>query len=412
MFKSIACKRNFAAALSCLPLSAFCDAEAAPKYYSLFSDGKTSFDFRYRYEHVDVDSAIRDADASTLRSRLTFQSGVYQGLSFLGEFDDVTTIGDDDYNSTANGNTQYPVVADPEGTEVNQAYLNFKSGSASGSYGRQRILHGSQRFIGGVGWRQNEQTYDGLRAQVTTETGLAFDYAYVYNVNRIFGPDDGPAQPANHDGDSHFLLVDYKVSDAHSFSAFGYLMDIEENENYAAGKTSSNSSDTYGLEYRGNLGPALLKAAYATQSDAGESLLKYDTHYYLAEVAYKFESIKLSIGYEELGADNGVGFKTPYATLHKFQGWADKFLLTPIDGIEDVYFGITGGVGAVKLGAFYHDFAAESSSTDFGSEMDLVATWPANKNLSFQLKAARFESDEKSRYEDTNKLWLTVQLKM
>jgi hypothetical protein len=31
------------------------------------------------------------------------------------------------------------------------------------------------------------------------------------------------------------------------------------------------------------------------------------------------------------------GFTTPLATLHKFQGWADKFLTTPVNGLADLY---------------------------------------------------------------------------
>lgn len=399
-------------ALCSLPFMVSAEDGASQPIYSLFSDGKTSFDFRYRYENVGDDSTSKDAQASSLRSRLTFQSGTYQGFSFLTEFDDVTTLGDDHYNSTANGRTQYAVVADPEGTEVNQAYLSYTSGNAVASYGRQRILHANQRFIGGVGWRQNEQTYDGFLAQFKTDTGLAFDYAYVYNVNRIFGPDDGPVQPADHSGDNHFLRVDYKISEMHSLSAFGYALDIDQDSDYAPGKTIDNSSDTYGLEYSGKFGAATLKASYATQSDAGKSNLKYDADYFLMEAGYKFKHVNLSVGYEELGAKDGVGFKTPYATLHKFQGWADKFLVTPPDGIEDIYLGIVGAIGAVKLGAFYHDFSAESSSADFGSEIDFVATWPANENLSFQLKAASFTSDDNSRYRDTDKLWVTVQFKI
>ena len=39
---------------------------------------------------------------------------------------------------------------------------------------------------------------------------------------------------------------------------------------------------------------------------------------------------------------NGVkGFTTPLATLHKFQGWADKFLATPVNGIEDEYVNLS-----------------------------------------------------------------------
>ncbi len=379
-------------------------------FTSMFTDGKASFDFRYRYEYVDDDAFSRNAKASTLRSRLTFASATWQGVSFLAEFDDVTAIGDDDYNSTANGNTQYPVVADPEGTEVNQAWLKYSFDKASGSYGRQRILHGSQRFIGGVAWRQNEQTYDGFRALYKNDS-LTLDYAYVYNVNRIFGPDDGPVQPANLSGENHFARADWKFAEKHTITGFYYGLDVDEDPDYAAGKSVGNSSDTYGIEYSGAFGPVGAKAAWATQSDAADNPVSYDADYYMLEGAFSFSGLKASLGYEVLGAGDGVGFKTPYATLHKFQGWADKFLVTPADGIEDFYVGLTGKLGPVALGGFYHDFSAEDSSEDWGTEIDLVATWKYNKNWSFQLKYASFSSDSDA-YSDTDKAWLTVQFKI
>ena len=390
---------------------AFAEDNPATDFTSMFTDGKASFNFRYRYEYVDQDGFDRNAKASTLRSRLTFTSAAYNGFSFLTEFDDVTAIGSDDYNSTANGNTQYPVVADPEGTEVNQAWVKYATGGASGAYGRQRINHGNQRFIGGVGWRQNEQTYDGFRAKYEGNHGLTLDYAYVYNINRIFGPDDGPVQPANHRGDNHFLRGDWKFAENHSVAAFYYGLDIDEDFAYDPGKTVGNSSDTVGVEYSGKFGPVGAKAAYATQSDAGDSPLSYDADYYMLEGSFGFSGLKAIVGYEVLGADNGVGFKTPYATLHKFQGWADKFLTTPGDGIEDIYVGLTGKLGPVALGGYYHDFSAEDSSEDWGSEIDLVATWNYNKNWMFQLKYAAFSTDSDA-YTDTDKAWLTVNFKI
>lgn len=390
---------------------AFAQKSSPTDFTSMFTDGKTSFNFRYRYEYVDDDAKSRNAKASTLRSRLTFTSAQYKGFSFLTEFDDVTAIGDDDYNSTANGNVEYPVVADPEGTEVNQAWVKYAVGDASGAYGRQRILHGSQRFIGGVGWRQNEQTYDGFRALYKGDHGLTLDYAYVYNVNRIFGPDDSPVQPANHHGENHFARADWKFAEKHSITGFLYALDIDEDTDYAAGKTVGNSSDTYGLEYSGAFGPVTAKAAYAKQSDAGDSPLDYDADYYMLEGGFGYSGVKATLGYEVLGAGDGVGFKTPYATLHKFQGWADKFLITPGDGIEDLYVGLAGKLGPVKLAGIYHDFSAEDSSAEYGSEIDLVATWAYNKNWSFQLKYASFSSDSDA-YTDSDKAWITANFKI
>ncbi|TGD73011.1 hypothetical protein E4634_12050 [Mangrovimicrobium sediminis] len=400
------------AVLGALASPAFAE-DAAPSpttFTEMFTLGKASLDFRYRFEYVEQENIDKEAEASTLRSRLTFASAAYKGFSFLAEFDDVTAIGDDNYNSTSNGNTEYPVVADPEGTEVNQAWVKYAASGASGTYGRQRILHGSQRFVGGVGWRQNEQTYDGFRAMYSGG-GLTLDYAYVYNVNRIFGPDDGPVQPANLHGENHFLRGDFTFAEKHTITGFAYLLDINEAAGYPGGRSVGNSTDTYGVEYAGAIGPVSLKAAYATQSEAGDSPLSYDADYYMAEGGLTLGPVTATLGYELLGSDNGVGFKTPFATLHKFQGWADQFLVTPGDGIEDIYFGLAGAIGPVKLAGFYHDFAADASGGDYGTELDLVATYPVNSNLSLQLKYAGFSADSDA-YVDVDKVWMTVQFKI
>lgn len=374
----------------------------------MVTDGKVGLNLRYRYEYVDEDGFSDNAKASTLRSRLTFESASNRGFSFLTEFSNVSYIGDDDFNSTDNGNTQYPVVADPKGTEVNQAWLKYQWQELVGTYGRQRIVLGNQRFVGGVAWRQNEQTFDGYRAQWVSSFGLSADYAYVYNVNRIFGPDDSNAQPASWHGQNNFLRLDYKLLEHHTVTGFAYLLDIDDREAWSPNKSVNNSTDTYGLEYNGTFGPLTARVAYAWQSDAGDSQLEYDADYYVVEGTVPLYGITAQLGYEVLGSDNGVGFKTPLATLHKFQGWADKFLSTPANGIEDLYAGVSGDLGPVKLAAVWHDFQAEQGSNDYGSEIDLSATWPIDKVLSLQLKYANFNSDDSALYQDTQKAWLTV----
>lgn len=120
--------------------------------------------------------------------------------------------------------------------------------------------------------------------------------------------------------------------------------------------------------------------------------------------------VTLRLGHEALGTDNNVGFKTPLATLHKFQGWADKFLGTPADGIEDTYVSASTSLGKLKVMAVYHDFSAESGGEDLGSELDAVLTWPLMKQVTLQAKYAGFSSDNNSRYADTDKFWVTLQL--
>jgi hypothetical protein len=387
------------------------EQKTATSFEELVSEGTAAVDFRYRYETVDEDGFEDNAKGGTLRSRLTLTTAVLHGFSGQLEADNVSNVGPDDYNSTENGKTQYPVIADPEGTDLNQAWIQYKNDLLASKLGRQRILLGEERFVGGVGWRQNEQTYDGFRNRLTPLAGLAVDFSYVDKVHRIFGPDDG-VFPSELKGDNYFLRSDYAITENHKVAAFGYIIDVNDQSGYPAGKTVNMSSDTYGVTYSGKLFDTLtLAATYAGQSDGGDSQLHYDTDYYMAEVGVTVVGVTIKGAYEVLASDNDVGFQTPYATLHKFQGWADKFLVTPGAGIEDANVSIGGKLGPVALGATYHDFQAEFSSEDWGSEVDLVVTWPVLSYLSLQAKYANFNSDSDA-YQDTEKLWLTMQLKL
>ena len=195
-------------------------AVAAPSWADqplsdLFTQGKPILDARYRFENVDQNNDLRDANAQTLRTRAGFQSGQWYGLSGLLEVDNVSRIGDDAYNSTRNGQKEYAVVADPDGTEVNQALLRYDHKLGSAVLGRQRINLDNQRFIGSVAWRQNEQTFDGALTQLKPLDGLTLSYAYLDQVNTVFGPDNGRydnlTNQANIDGHSHLINAQYVV---------------------------------------------------------------------------------------------------------------------------------------------------------------------------------------------------------
>lgn len=397
--------------LTLLDTTAQAEESWADDLAGMVSDGKVNFDFRYRYEFVDQEGFDEDAGASTLRSRLSYTSATLNGVSFMAEVDNVSAIGAEKYNSTVNGNTEYPVVADPTGTDINQAYLKYTGETAAAIYGRQRILYSNQRFVGGVGWRQNEQTFDGFRATWKQPDAFKLDYSYVYNVNRLFGPDDG-LNPSDLHGQNQFLYGDWNIGEKHKIAGFAYLLDFDTQSGYPTSKNADNSGNTFGIEYNGNLDLLKLHASWATQSDAGNSNLDYDADYYLVDISGNAGAVTLGAGYEVLGAGDGVGFKTPLATLHKFQGWADKFLSTPGDGVKDAYISIAGTVGPVNLKAVYHDFSAEEGSANFGQELDLAATWSINKRLSTQLKFADFSTDNAARFDDTTKAWLTLQLKI
>jgi hypothetical protein len=393
-------------------------AFAAEDFSNLFTQGKPILDARYRFENVDQDNALRDANAQTLRTRAGFQSGKWYGLSGLVEVDNVSRLGDAAYNDTRNGQREYAVVADPDGTEVNQALLRYDHQYGSAVLGRQRINLDNQRFIGGVAWRQNEQTYDGALAQLKPLDGLTLSYAYIDQVNTIFGPDNGrydsAANPANIDGHSHLINAQYVFMPELTATAYSYLLDLDNLALTPTGAEGTLSSQTTGLRLNGAIAGVSYVLEYARQSDYDSNPQDLDSEYYLAELGYTLKGVQLKAGYEVLGGDSGPGnraFQTPLATKHAFQGWADVFLTTPADGVEDLYFGATAPLFGGTLQAWYHDFSTEQGSDDYGSEIDLSYAHPIPgvKGLVGLVKYATYDSDDEARSVDTDKVWLQLQ---
>lgn len=365
---------------------------------------KPIFAARLRYESVDQDGIAETADALTYRFRAGFETGEIADTKFLIEFDHVEDIVDD-FNSTINGETTFPVVADPNVTELNRLQLtNTSIPDTKATLGRQRIILDDSRFVGNVGWRQNEQTFDGLRVQNTSFGDLSIDVSYVNRINRIFG-DDSPI--GVWEGDNFIINASHKTPIG-KVTGFAYLLDIEN----AGGIFSSQ---TLGARLSGSQkvggGKFSYSASYAQQEDYGDSPFDYSADYIFAEGTYAQNGLSAGIGYEVLGGDTERAFQTPLATLHKFQGWSDKFLATPTTGVEDLYVkagyapGNVGPFKGTKFLAVYHDLSAETGGTDYGSEINLLATakW---KNLGLTLKFAEYTADEFAT--DTQKLWFQV----
>lgn len=366
------------------------EAPEVTSFSDALAQGEVTLGFRARTEMVDVNGT--DVDLTSLKTRLTYSSAAYQGFSTLIEMDDVTHITDFEGG-----------VGDPEGTEVNQAYLAYTTGATTFKYGRQRILLDNQRFVGGVGFRQNEQTYDGFSASNTSLADTTLFLAHVHNVNRIFG-EDSPV--GDHTNDTYLLNAKYAGLPAGALSGYAYLIDNED--------AAVFSTDTYGVRFAGSQDALTYTLEYATQSATANNPANYDADYLLAEGAYKAGPITLSAGYELLGADGADGqFITPLATLHKFQGWTDKFLGggtgNIAGGIEDVYMSVGTTLGGVKLALNYHQLSSDDSGVSgmdkLGSETGfLVAGKLAGVALS--MKYSSYSADDFS--VDTDKLWLTA----
>lgn len=385
--------------------------ETADTFMEAFTDGKLNVEFRYRYEDVNQEGINGDAYANTLRTRLRYTTATWNGFSSLVEWDNISHIGDDHYNDTRNGQTSYPLVPDPDGSAINQAYLKYTaSDNSSIIAGRQRVNLDNQRYIGSVGWRQNEQTFDGGLVEYKGINKLTTTYGYFSQVNRIFGPENGPkgAPPAKLEGDIQVLNLKYSLNEIFAVTGYGYFLDINE--------VQPMSSQTMGLRFTGKIPVKDYKLAYtaeyARQSDYADNPVEYDADYALTELGFGNADWELQAGYELLGSDDGyAALQTPLATLHKFQGWADKFLITPNSGIADTYGGATAKLYDYSLTAVAHEFASDEGNNDLGNEIDLQISRIFSKKYTVTVKYADYHSGDVSTYTDTSKFWVMAEAK-
>ncbi|MFM5954668.1 MAG: alginate export family protein, partial [Novosphingobium sp.] len=180
-------------------------------------------DIRYRLEVVDQADLPDTATASTLRVRAGVKTREWHGLSAVVEGEAIAVLGKASYNDTVNGKTNFPVVADPADVLLNQAYLRWRPDPRFElTAGRQAVNYDNQRWIGSVGWRQNDQTLDAVRVAAKPFKGVAVDYVYAWRVNRVFGPDS--AQGIWHDTAIHGLRASYAIKNIGTLSGYGYWL--------------------------------------------------------------------------------------------------------------------------------------------------------------------------------------------
>lgn len=357
----------------------------------LLDQAKPIANLNLRYESNDTDDATGNspAKAITLRSRLGVQFGDYQGLTGLFEVEDVQAFRDA-YAPESKG---FDVVADPENTEFNRAQLQYNRDDFSAVVGRQRIILDNARFVGNVGWRQNEQTFDAAKLSYKMDD-LTVQYAYIDQVNGILRRFDA-------DVTDHLINVSYSGLTAGTITAFGYLLENDDTE---------ATDDTLGFSFKGKTSKILYSATYAQQS-VENGANEFDATYLALELGAAVGPAKVFLGQETLGSDGGdYGFQTALATKHAFNGWADKFLGTPKEGLVDTYLKAVAKVQGVKLLGMYHTYETDDGGDDLGSELNLLAVKKINKNVTTGLKYASYSKGDTGA--DTDKLWIWVSAKL
>lgn len=357
------------------------------------TQGKVIFDARLRYEYVNQ-SGVSDANAATGRIRIGYQTAWWHGFAALIEGEATGGI-NQDHNYRIPGLPDQPigkaVVADPNNAEINRANLQYKNddwGIRANLY-RQRIILGNSRWVGNIGWRQNEQTFDGFRADYAPKEyvpDFSLLYAYVWQTNRIFGLWSGRDVSGGAAGKwisgSHFFNAVYSGLDLAKITAYYYGFDNKSPT--ALGSNSSNfgayAQGSYALSEKSALN---YYAEYDYQTSAFSNPTDYSANYFHLIAAGTYDIFSLSAAIEWLGADNGLAVQFPYGTNHKFNGWADLFLVTPTfgntggraAGLRDMYFtaGAKIPVIDVPMKVIFHKFwSDEGPVSDLGNEIDFA----------------------------------------
>lgn len=362
---------------------------------------------RLRHEQVNDDAFASNARADTLRLRLGLLADLGTGLSSYLEGVGVANAGNH-YNSGANGQTLFPTIADPQGAQVNQAWVRWQANQLGATVGRQELVLDNERWVGSVAWRQFEQTYDAVALQWQPANDWNLRYDWMDRVHRVSGPDAINPLARARELDTSLINAAY-ANAAQNWVGYVYLHDDHD--------VAGASTQTHGVRWTGK--PTASSHGFgwsleaARQSDYADNPLHFAHTYWLIEPAWQHATLTAKLGWEHLGGDGTHALQTPLATLHAFNGWDDQFLVTPAGGLDDRYASIGGApthangiIGKLGWVLAYHDFNAVKGGR-FGGEWDASLSYPLADGLRGLLKLADYRADGFGH--DDTKLWLQLE---
>lgn len=363
----------------------------------------------------------------------------------------------------------YAIIPDNDFEEINELYIGWRAptggcpsapgpcdGPLSFKIGRQTVIYDNHRWVGDVIWRGNNVAMDAFRVDKTLGK-LGISYTYVDKVKRLFGPDSIFNEWEM--DDSHLINISYKLPQFNGkLVAYGYLLDFDDNPRTPFPEGTgmappfvgpvSFDSETYGVRFTGRheFSDTLdiqSELEYANQDPTDDSISALDDNdYYNIEFGIRFggtrvdnlgfmpigePTYQIRVGYEVLESNGANALQTPLATVHAFNGWADKFVAapggsaTPLGGIEDTsvtltILGLMGNkIGKNKLVINYHDYSTDRSYmsgnnriSDYGDEWGVLWGKPFKGKFLFAIKYTDFESED-GFSTDTKKFWTLLQ---
>ncbi len=361
--------------------------------------GQVKFNLRLRYENANTEETTsKTGEAFTARLRLGYLTPEFKSFQVYGEFEGNQDIGVNDYNASRNGvmrNKGHDVIQDPQDTEINQLWVSFKGiPDTVVKVGRQRIKIDNDRFIGNVGWRQMEQTFDSILVVNKSLPNTVAKFGFIESAKRIFSD--------SHQHSSPFFNVAYNFKGVGKIIGYAYFI---ENEDVAALSSQTFGGSLVGAQKITEDVKFVYRGEFASQSDLDNNPNGYEVDYFHVNGGFSAFGVTIKGGVEQLGGHGtGKRFQTPLATGHAFNGWADVFLSTPGDGLRDVYGMAVAKVYGVKIMGVYHDFTDDTGNMDYGQEYDFLIAKKFGKHYSLLAKYAYYDAD--GMLIDRQKFWI------
>lgn len=397
------------ALLSAMPSLAMAgETVEATSFGDAITGGKFSGMFRLRWENVNQDNPLKDANAITLRTLVGYETKPLNGFSFNTQIYGLSPL-NDDYNDAKKGDPidsrkKYSVIADPEDYDVHQAYLQWANKTNKIKLGRQNMFLDNWRYIGDVRFRQNWAVFNGISYVNTSLPGTTITLAHFEKLKQV--------TTKLVDIKTEIINVGYKITPTTSITGYGYL---HENEDAAATSTKTFGLRLHGKEKINDTLTALFTAEYAQQDDYADAK-DIDNDYYLISGGLGYKGWNFAINQELMsGTDSSSTkpFQTPLGTNHLFAGWNDLFLSTPATGIKDTFFTAVGKFKGAKIKAQYHIINADHKNAagddEYGTELDLGVYYKFKPNIIGSVEYANFNQKDSSLGKpDTEKVWVTA----
>jgi hypothetical protein len=283
--------------------------------------------------------------------------------------------------------------------------------------GRQELLYDDSRLLGNLDWLQQARRHDAALIKFSDQ-GFTAHLGFAYNQNSEVktgtlynGIPNGYAAGTNGIGTMYKSMQFGYVSKKMTQGIVSFLLLKDDFQKYSLTQTGIktlekgvNSRYTLGPYFQTKLGKGLnLTASAYVQKGKDKDGLNLSAYMYSVRGSYEVNKfISVGPGFDFTsgtgqGSRKNGSFDPLYGTPHKFWGQMDYFYAANgfgKGGLSDLY--LSGAVKAspkLLIQADLHQFSSaaqitnakdEKLSSNFGEELDVIATYNLTKTISFQ----------------------------